>query len=169
MGIIKKLDNSEGIKKIKEIAEDIRVCMFCTGVDSLPFETRPMSTLEVDEQGNFWFFSSIDSNKNLEIVQDDQVQLIYSKASDSHFMSVYGRAEISKDRKKIEQLWNGFAKAWFKDGKADPQLSVICIKPEQAYYWDTQHGHMVSLLKIAIAAISDKQMDDGVEGEILVK
>jgi general stress protein 26 len=86
MGITKDLDNSEGIKKLKEIAEEIRVCMFCTGVDSLPFETRPMSTLQVDEDGNFWFFSAIDSNKNFEILQDDQVQLIYSKPSDSHFM-----------------------------------------------------------------------------------
>lgn len=88
MSLIKNLDNSEGITKVKAMAEDIRECMFCTGVDSLPFETRPMSTLQVDEQGNFCFFSSIGSNKNSEIRQDDQVQLIYSRPSDLHFMSV---------------------------------------------------------------------------------
>lgn len=169
MGISMNLDNSDGITKLKEIAGDIRVCMFCTGVDSLPFEARPMSTLNVDDEGNFWFFSGINSNKNFEILTDDQVQLIYSRPGDFHFMSVYGWAEISKDKKKINELWTDFAKAWFKDGKADTELTVICVKPEQAYYWDTQHGRMVSLLKIEIAAMSDKQMDDGVEGKILVK
>ena len=168
MSEIVNLSEEEGIEKMKELAEDIRSCMFCTGVDSLPFETRPMSTLEVDEQGNFWFFSGIDSNKNFEIMQDDQVQLIYAKPSSSQFMSVYGRAQISKSKQKIDKLWNNCAKAWFKEGKEDPDLSVICVRPEQVCYWDTKHGKMVSLLKIAVAAVTDKQMDDGVEGKIRV-
>jgi general stress protein 26 len=168
MSEIVNLSKEEGIKKMKELAEDIRSCMFCTGVDSLPFETRPMSTLEVDDNGNFWFFSGIESNKNFEILQDDQVQLIYAKPSSLHFMSVYGRAEISKDRVQIDRLWNDFAKAWFKEGKDDPELTVICVKPEQVCYWDTKHGKMISLLKIAISAVTNKQMDDGVEGKIKV-
>ena len=58
-----------------------------------------------------------------------------------------------------------FAKAWF-DGKRDPDISLIKIVPDTAYYWDTVHGKMVSLIKIAISAVSGKKMDDGVEGKI---
>jgi general stress protein 26 len=168
MGEVKNLGNTEGIKKIKELAEDIRVCMFCTATEKIPFNVRPMNTLQVDDDGNFWFFSSIDSDKNNEILQDDVVQLLYSKVSDNHYMTVTGRAEISKDRAKIEELWTDFIKAWFPKGKADPALTVICIKPQEAYYWDTKNGKMISLIKIALSAIAGKDMDGSVEGEIKV-
>jgi len=39
----------------------------------------------------------------------------------------------------IDQLWNAFAKAWFQEGKDDPNISVIKIIPDEAYYWDTVH------------------------------
>lgn len=166
MGEVKNLTQEEGIKKLKELAEDISVCMFCTKVTDMPFDTRPMGTQQVDDQGNFWFFSMADSDKNFEIKKDEEVQLIYSKVADAHFLSVSGTATISRDRQKIDELWNKMAEAWFKGGKDDPNLSVICLKPTSAYYWDTKNGKMISLLKIAASAISGKQMDGGIEGKI---
>ena len=166
MGIVKDLSRDEAIAKLKELAEDIRTCMFCTGVKNLPFETRPMSTAEVDEQGNFWFMSGSDSNKNYEIGADNTVQLIYAKTADLHFLSVAGEATIIRDREKTEDLWNIFAKAWFQEGKDDPNLTLIRVKPTHAYYWDTMHGKAVSLLKIAASVVTGKTMDDGVEGTL---
>ena len=51
-GEIKHLNNSEAITKLKELAEDIGTCMFCTELTQTPFNTRPMALREVDEQGN---------------------------------------------------------------------------------------------------------------------
>ena len=169
MGEVKDLSHSEAIKKLKELAEDINICMFCTKTGKIPFETRPMGTQKVDDEGNFWFFSAADSDKNSEIKSDQDVQLLYAKVSDSHYLSVSGKATISKDKTKIDELWNKMAEAWFKGGKDDPNLTVICVKPTDAHYWDTKNGRMISLLKIAISAISGKKMDGGVKGDIKVK
>ncbi len=166
MGEIKNLNNNEAIKKLKELAEDINVCMFCTKTENVPFQTRPMSTQEVDDEGNIWFFSEKDSDKNYEIKQDQHVQLLYSKNSDSHFLSVAGIASIVYHKNKVEKLWDKIAEAWFKGGKDDPNLSLICIKPTEAYYWETKNGKMISLIKIAVAAISGSMDDDGIEGKI---
>ena len=166
MGDTKDLENREGLNKIKELAEETKICMMCTNLGKRPFETRPMGTQEVDENGAIWFFSAMDSYKNEEIQNDNRVQLIYSCPDKSHFMSVYGHAKIIKDREKTEELWNVFVKAWFQDGKDDPNLTLIKVQPESAYYWDTKHGKMVSLIKIAIAAVTGKTMDGGVEGAI---
>jgi len=168
MGTLKDLDHSEAISKLKELAEDINICMFCTNVKDLPFATRPMSTAEVDEDGNFWFMSKADSNKNFEIGEDRTVQLIYAKASDSHFMSVVGQAKIVRDREKTEELWNIFAKAWFQEGKDDPNLTLIRVRPESAYYWDTKHGRFISLLGLAASVISGKTMDGSLEGNLII-
>lgn len=80
------------------------------------------------------------SNKNEEIKTDGQVQLIYSKGGDSEFLSIYGKAQITKDQDKIDELWNGYAKAYFQDGKRDPDISLIKVIPEEGYYWETVHG-----------------------------
>lgn len=166
MGTTEDLDRAGAIEKMKKLAEDINICMFCTDSDKLPFETRPMGTQKVDDEGNFWFLSAADSDKNAEIRMHDNVQLIYSKPADAHFMTVYGTATVSKDKKKTDELWNNFAKAWFKEGKDDPRLTVICVKPESAHYWDTKYGKMITLIGIAISAITSKEMDAGVEGHI---
>ncbi len=166
MGDVKDLSHKEGIAKLKELAEDINTCMFCTRIDRMPLETRPMATREVDDEGNFWFISSADSHKNIEIKDNDEVQLIYAKNSDSHFLSVYGNATILKDQQKIDELWTKWADAWFEKGKRDPNVTLISVKPTQAYYWDTKDGKMVSLVKIAVAALSGKSDDGGIEGSI---
>lgn len=162
------LTSKEGIDKIKDLAKDIRTCMFCTKVDNLPFKTRPMATADVDDEGNLWFFSSAASNKNDEIKNDELVQLIYAKNSDNHFLSVTGKAHIIKDRQKIDELWNSMVKAWFPEGKDDPNISLLKIIPQDAYYWDTKNGKMITLLKIAAAVITGNKPDAGLQGKIKV-
>ena len=164
----KNLKNNEAIKKIKELVKDITSCMFCTDVFQLPFRTRPMATIDVDDQGNVWFFSNAASDKNDEIKSNDIVQLIYAKNSNSHFLTITGKAEIIKDKNKIDELWNPMVKAWFPEGKDDPDLSLIKVIPQDAYYWDTPHGKMVTLLKIAASAVTGTKLEEGVHGKIKV-
>lgn len=168
MGETKNLQNQEAIARLKELAEDIKICMFCTSLGDEPFATRPMGLQDVDDAGNLWFLSSAASEKNAEIKQDDSVQLLFSKPSASRFLSVYGKASIYRDREKIEALWNPIAKAWFEQGKDDPDLTVIKVSPSDAYYWDTKDGKLFSMVKIAIAAMTGSHMDGGVQGAINV-
>lgn len=169
MGDIKDLSKSEAVKKLKEIAEKTDMCMFCTIPDKMPLQTRPMSTQKVDDDGNIWFLSSVDSHKNSEIKEDMHVQLIYSDPGSFSFMTVFGAASISQDQKKIDELWKIHAKAWFTEGKEDPRISVLKVTPIEAYYWDTKHNKMISFLKMMAAIATGKTMDDGVEGKIITK
>lgn len=168
MGDFKNLNNEEAVSKLKKLAEDIRVCMFCTDLSHTPFSTRPMSLQEVDEFGNLWFLSGADSNKNFEIKQDDEVQLLFSKNVSNEYINIYGKAFIYKDKTTIEDKWSPIAKAWFTEGKDDPNLTVIRVQPDYVYYWDTKSGKMVSMLKIAVGAIIGKPLDDGIEGKLSV-
>ncbi len=163
---VKNLNSQEAIAKMKEMAEEIKVCMMCTGLAAAPFSTRPMGLSMVDEEGKLWFLSGMESNKNMEITQDAKVQLIFASPSGSHFLTVFGEADIFTDEKSIEKAWTPMAKAWFSDGKNDPDLSVIRVYPLEAYYWDTRNSKMVSLIKIAAAAITGSTPDAGVQGRL---
>lgn len=166
MGETKNLEGAAGISKIRELAMDAKICHFITALDKKPLTSRPMSVLEVDDSGNFWFMSGRDSHKNFDINDDPDVQLLFSNTSSSEYLSVYGFAEIIKDRGKIEELWTPIARTWFNEGKDDPDLTLIRVQPADAHYWDTKSNKMIQLIKIASGAILGKTMDDGVEGNV---
>lgn len=168
MGHIDNLEHGEAVKKIQELAMDIRVCMFCTQLGKKPFETRPMNTMDVDNEGNLWFFSGKYSHKDQDIRQDDDIQLLYADTGSSKYMTVFGKADVFYDRKKVEELWSPLVKAWFTEGKDDEELEIIRVRPQDAYYWDTKHNKMVAFLKIIVAAATGKRMDDSLEGSATV-
>ena len=166
---IKNLTHEEAIKKFKEIVEHESVCLFTTQLTTVPLTTRPMSVKKVCDQGNFWFLSPSDSDKNQEISSDPRVQLFISNTSNYEFLSVYGKASITRDRDKIEELWSDIAKAWFPEGKDDPRVTVIKVSPEEGFYWDTKDGKLVSMVKILASAVTGKTLQEGVEGTISVR
>ena len=163
---ITNLTQGEAIDKFKELADHQSVCLFTTQLTQVPLTTRPMSFQKVCDQGNFWFLSPSDSEKNEEIAKDPRVQLFLSNTSDYEFLSLYGKATITRDRQKIEELWSDIAKAWFNEGKKDPRITVIKFAPEEGFYWDTKNGKLVSLIKIVASAITGKTFQEGVEGKI---
>ncbi|OCK50088.1 general stress protein [Chryseobacterium sp. CBo1] len=163
------LIHSEAVKKIKELSEKAKFCMFCTNLESLPINTRPMGLQETDDNGNLWFISSDTSNKNFEIKDDKRVQLLFMNNSNSEYLSIFGEATIYKDRSTIEEKWSAMANAWF-DGKDDPTVSIIRVEPKDTYYWDTKAGKLVSLITFVTAAVTGNKTDnsDGVEGKASV-
>lgn len=164
----KNLMGSEAIRKIKELVGHNAICMFTSNVEEVPFQTRPMTVQEVDDEGNFWFFSPKDSHKNHELRSDARVQLLFANTSESEYLTVFGTATILDDRKKIEELWSPIAKAWFQQGKNDPNLSLIRVKTENAYYWEPKYNKMVTLFKMATSAVTGQKMDIGEQGRLEV-
>lgn len=164
---IKNLEGPDAWVKIKEIAEKADTCFLCTSIKTgLPFSTRPMAVLQVDNDGNLWFLSSNDSSKNAEISKDPLVQLLFQESPHSGFMNVYGIAEISTDKAKIEEIWTPLAKTWFTGGKDDPRVTVIKVSPTQGHYWDNKHGKAIAFLKMVTGAIIGKTLDDSIEGDL---
>ena len=164
---IKNLTHQEAIDKFKELVKHESTCLFTTQLTQVPLTTRPMGVQKVCDQGNFWFLSSSDSDKNAEILVDNRVQLFFVNTSDYEFLSLYGTATISRDKEKIEEFWSDIANAWF-EGKDDPRVTVIKVTPEEGFYWDTKNGKLVSMIKILASAVSGKTLQEGVEGTISV-
>ncbi|MBP6312090.1 MAG: pyridoxamine 5'-phosphate oxidase family protein [Flavobacteriales bacterium] len=168
MGTIKALDRQDAIDKMKELGER-KVCMFMTTMDRRPIPVRPMAVQQVCEHGNFWFLSSRTSAKDQQLRKDPQVQLLFADASNAEFMSVLGTAEEIDDQQKKLDLWNPIAKAWFPNGVEDPDLTVIKVTTTDAQYWDTEHGKLVSMIKILGAVVTGEPADGGVQGKLHVR
>jgi general stress protein 26 len=169
MGNTKNLTANKGIEKLKELVKDINICLFSTNLQKNDGATfRPMSAQEVDTDGNIWFFSGLDSDKNLEIQKDNLVQLVFSDPSKSSYLIVNGVAEIVIDLQKIEELWTAATKIWFEKGKEDPNISLIKVNTQTAFYWDTNGNKMVNFFKFLASVATGSNLVTGVKGSINV-
>ena len=165
----KPLTGIEALEKMKTLIEKASsTCFFCTNMNDNNFSTRPMAAQQVDNEGNLWFFSATDSQKNADIEKDPSVQLLFQGSPHSDFLSVYGTASISKDKDKIRELWNPMIKTWFTEGENDPRISIIKIETTESYYWDTKHAQVISLFKRLVGAAIGKTLDDSIEGTITI-
>ena len=167
MNNIENLDTKEAIDKLKSLVDEIMICLFCTDLKTDDGATcRPMSAIKVCDQGNVWFFSEKDSDKNNAIETDKNVQLFFSHPAKGSYLVVNGEAEIILDKTKIEELWTPTAKIWFKEGKDDPTISIIKVKPTNAYYWDTDGNRMINFLKMVASVATGNNYISGKEGTI---
>lgn len=161
------LRGQEAVKKIKEVVEEAENCFFCSAVATGESNgDRPMNVRQVDDEGNLWFLSASDSRKNQELAIDPAVKLYFQGSKHSDFMQINGRATISRDREKIEELWSPLVQTWFTDGKDDPRITVIRVSPTEGYYWDTKHSTAVAGIKMLIGAALRKTMDDSIQGKL---
>lgn len=166
MGEVKPLIKKEAVEKMQEMLGDGNILMFASNLGNHPFEVSPMSTQKVEDNGEVWFFSAKNSDRNKFVQQDSRTQLIYSNSSDSEYMSIYGDAEIVQNQEKVKELWTPFAKVWFQDGPEDLNLSLMKFTPKEGFYWDTKNGKMVSFAKMIVSLATGETMDDGVEGTL---
>jgi len=162
------LSGAKAVEKMKQLVEKAETCFFCTGVTSSGSPgTRPMSVQEVDEQGNLWFLSAADSHKNEELSRDRSVRLYFQASAHSGFVTLNGTASVSRDKARIEELWEPIIKTWFTEGKDDPRITVIKVTPTDGYYWDTKHGAAIAGAKMLVGAAIGKTLDDSVEGRLV--
>jgi len=162
----KNLQDKEALAKFKKLAEEVRVCMFITNTRQEHEHTRPMATIEVEDDGTLWFFTDIRSVKVEEVSTEREVHLTYAHPGKESFMDVWGTASIVTDKQQIKDKWSAFVKAWFPNGVDDPNIALLKIKPTEVYYWDSESGKMVEWIKIAVAAITGKQIAEGAEGKL---
>ena len=165
----KNLNNKEAIDKLKSLVSDISICLFCTNLKTDDGATcRPMGAQLVCEQGNVWFFSEKNSDKNKEIAQNKNVQLFFSHPAKSSYLVINGEAEIILESAKIDELWTPVVKIWFPEGKDDPNISMIKVKPTTAYYWDTEGNRMINFIKMVASVATGTNLVTGKEGTITV-
>lgn len=159
------LNKEESWEKLRELVNDIKVAMMVTGLEKKPINAIPMRTKKIDENGNIWFISSGSSehNKNLQI--NEQVHLLYSDPDDNEFVTLYGNAEIIKDKTILKDLYSATTENWF-DGVDDPNLTAIKVKPVEAYFWDSKTNKYVTLFKMGIGALTGNKQDVGEKGKL---
>ncbi|MBC7929680.1 MAG: pyridoxamine 5'-phosphate oxidase family protein [Rubrivivax sp.] len=145
-----KKDRDEQIKKLAEMVKEIDFAMLTTVEPDGTLRSRPMSTQKIEFDGDLWFFTNASTPKVDDIGHEQNVNVSYARPEEQQYVSVSGKAQLVRDRAKIEELWNPAYKAWFPEGLDDPDLALLKVVAEKAEYWDGNSSvvaHLVGLVK----------------------
>lgn len=137
------------------MVENIRIAMMTTVDEQSNLVSRPMASLQIDDEGTLWFFTNRSSPKVDQIDNHGhRVNLAFASVSDADYVSISGTAQEIDDRAKINELWNPQAKAWFPKGKDDPDLVLLKVHTDMAEYWSSSDSKMVRFIQQATAVIT---------------
>ena len=146
--------SSHAIEKFQSLVKDIKMAMLTTIAPDGSLRSRPMATLSTEFDGDLWFFTSDDSPKVDEIVDDQHVGLAYASFDKQEYVSVSGTAGIVRDPDRARQLWTPAAKAWFPEGPEDPHLVLLRVRVTSIEYWDAPASKMVVMYGLAKAILT---------------
>jgi general stress protein 26 len=150
----------EHIEKLRDLIHSIDFAMLTTVDEDDTLRSRPMSTQEVDFDGDLWFFTRDDTAKVFETARNRNVNVSYAAPSKNVYVSMSGLASISYDRAKIQEYWSPVHKAWFPDGPDDPHLALLKVEVSKAEYWESPAG-IAQVITLARAILSGDSAEAG--------
>ncbi|HSH88308.1 MAG TPA: pyridoxamine 5'-phosphate oxidase family protein [Methylophilus sp.] len=148
----------EELTKLGELIEDFRIAMltFIDGKGALV--SQPMGPIEMDADGNIWFFTDSTSEK---VQHLDELNLAFSGEPDGTYVSLSGYGELVTDQARKEELWSPFVKPWFPDGPDSANLALLKFIPDTAEYWDAPHSSVVRLFAMAASIVAARPIGMG--------
>ena len=149
----------EQFDTIAEIVQKARVAMVTTVTTEGELVSRPLAMQDRVFDGELWFFTEHPSPKTDDITADPHVNV--AVAADDDYVSLSGKAAVSRDRTMIEGLWNKHAEAWFEGGIDDPAVALLHVKVDTAEYWKMDSPKIVTAAKYVAAIVTGKQPDVG--------
>ena len=133
---------SYDVQKFRDLIKDIPFAMFTTVTAGGSLRSRPMVATVDAFDGKLWFFTRTGSAVAQEIAGNLEVNVTYVSAPEDRFISVSGRAVVSRDVERAGQMWNASYNQWFAGGASDEELSMLAIDVAKVEYWDRKAGRM---------------------------
>jgi general stress protein 26 len=150
------LYSQEQINTIAAKIKDVRFGMFTTIDDENVLTSRPLTSQQIDNEGNMWFFASDEAAFTHDLEHHPEVNVSFSNPDHNIYLSICGRAYLLKDRAKARELWNPAVAAWYRGGLDDPHLTMIRVKIQSAEYWDAGASKMKQMFQVAKAAVTGR-------------
>ena len=160
----------DNLQKLREMVKDIDFCMLTTVDENGDLHSRPMSLNgDIDQDGDLWFFTNASSHKVTEISKLPKVNVSFADPDNQHYVSISGKAQLVRDRNKIDELWRPEFKMWFPEGKDDPQVALLRVNLEKAEYWDSPSSTIGYVLNFVSSLVTGKEADYGENRKIEFK
>lgn len=162
-------EHKNDLEKLGALMKGIKFAMLTTVEEDGSLRSRPMTTQDVEFDGDLWFFTGFHSPKVWEARKNQKVNVAYSDPGNSKYISVSGTATVTQDRSKMQELWKPAYKVFFPKGLDDPELALLKVNVEQAEYWDSASTALGRAFNFARAYISKDPSKLGDHAKVSLK
>lgn len=152
--------SSEGIRELARLIHGVKFAMLTVQTAQGHLHAHPMTTQEVEFDGDLWFIGGKDTAQVSHMRLHPQVNVSYARPDRGVYVSVNGTAELVEDRAKLDDLWSDLYQAYFPQGKDDPNIQLIRISANGAEYWEGE-GKVRSLIELAKGMITGEEAHPG--------
>jgi len=156
------LTRDDKTEKFYDLIDRISVAMLATHAgDGGGLRTRPMWVRRREgDAEHLYCFTREDTGKIAELQLDQSVNLSFADKRAQEFVSVTGKADISRDPDLIHDLWDEAMLPWFSDGPDDPRIAVIRVRIDYGEYWDAPAASMITAYGWAKAKLASADVQD---------
>jgi general stress protein 26 len=162
------MSKKENNDRVWDIIERVGVCMLATqfvdGLRARPLEARPDR-----DTGLIFFITDTHSAKEDEIEARPDVGLVFIDFSDNAYLSITGRACVTRDADMIKAAWRKTDEVWWPGGPRNPDVCVLRIEPLTAELWDGPASVAVTVFEFAKAKLTGEKPKLGENRKITVK
>jgi general stress protein 26 len=144
---------TEDATKLWSLIKSAKFAMLVTE-DGDHLRGRPMAASQDGFDGTLWFFTPASSHKVAEVKADSRVCVTYAEPSSQDYVSFSGRGTLVQDRAEIDKRWSPLLKAWFPNGKDDPDVALLKVTVDQAEYWDAPNSKIVQVYGYVKASLT---------------
>lgn len=120
---------------VEKIMKDTRIAVLTYTDTQGRLVSTPMGTQDFEDASVVWFITGLDTDKVDAIRANPQVNVSYS--SDDGWVSYSGTATPSKDKAKLDELWDASASAFMDTEKDDPRSGLLEVHGQTAEYWSS--------------------------------
>ena len=123
------------ISRVWDIVEKARVVMLTTRFSG-GLRARPLEARADRDAGIIWFVTDVRGAKDDEIDAAHDIGLVFVDEDDRAYLSITGRASVTRDTVKAKEIWKKTDDIWLPGGPNDPNARVLRVEPITAELWD---------------------------------
>ena len=150
------MDVTEQREEFWDRLEDCR-----SGMLDIGGRVVPMTHNLEPEDGNIWFLTAKGTDMADAAAKGEECRYIVGNDAKSLYAVIDGAISVSDDAKKLEEVWSFMASAWFEEGKTDPDLVLVRMRPSRAEVWLGPESGFKFLWSVAKAKVSGGEPDYG--------
>lgn len=150
-------------EKLFDVIDDFDTCIMTTfTADGTP-HGRPMYVARREGQ-TLWFLTRVDSDKVVEVADDDPVVLTFQ--SSTEWVAATGSARVTQSHQRVAELWSEPMRAWLPDGPDGPGTAAMSVELHSAEYWSLSAGDLVSFaFGVARSIVTRQPLETDREGD----
>ena len=120
---------------------------------------RPLEARADRDAGLIWFVTDARGAKDDEIMADHDIGLVFIDEDSRAYLSVTGRASMTRDAAKAKEIWKKTDDIWLQGGPNDPNVRVLRVEPVTAELWDGPSSTAGAAFEFAKARLTGEKLD----------